>query len=110
MILDDPARGGECRLTLDEVLCLILAIACINDTLHDMEVELALALCFPCDHVLLELLRIVRPPAVVVYVVLDRALEVVVEFADALVGGCRLVVLPRRVVVRLVLPFDLVPS
>lgn len=95
------------RLTLDKVLCLILAISSVNDTLYDMEVELTLTLRFTCNHVLLEFLWVLSLAAVVIHIVLDGALVIVVQFTNALVGRCRLVVFPCRVVVCLVLPFDL---
>lgn len=95
------------RLTLDKVLCLVLAISRVDHTLHDVEVELALALSFACNHVLLVLFWVGVLAAVDVHVVLDRALVVVVQLTVALVRSCRLVVFPRGVVVSLVLPFDL---
>lgn len=82
------------KLTLDKVLCLILTIPRVNDTLDDMKIKLTLTLSFTRNHVLFKLFWVFVLAAVIIHVVLDWALVVVVQFADAFIGRCCLVVFP----------------
>lgn len=94
-------------LTFDHVLSFVLAISRVDDSLHNVKIALTLTLGFSSDHVLLELLGLELLAAVGKHVDRDRTLVVVVQLPPALVRGRSRVVLPRRVVVGFVLPFDL---
>jgi hypothetical protein len=102
------AKGsGEGMLTFDEVLCLVLAVACSNNTFHDMEITLGLLFRLTLHHVLLVFFGLIVLQSLVVHVCRYYLLEVVVQLPPALVMRRNIERFPRRVIVGLVLPLDL---